>query len=73
MRNCDMSGLLAVSLGCLLLCASAFGQKPSAGVSTPDEPAIHDYILTMDKIQKYVEVAGKGGAAAQSVLCSLRR
>ena len=32
----------------------------------PDEPAIHDYVLTMDKIKKYSEVSKKLEAAAKS-------
>jgi hypothetical protein len=32
----------------------------------PDEPAIHDYVLTMDKIKKYADVAKRLEAAAKS-------
>ena len=32
----------------------------------PDEPAIHDYVLTMDKIKKYAEVSKKLEAASKS-------
>src|SRR6202165_871830 len=32
----------------------------------PDEPAIHDYVLTMDKIRKYADVAKRLEAAAKS-------
>src|SRR5260370_27517178 len=32
----------------------------------PDEPAIHDYVLTMDKIKKYADVTKRLEAAAKS-------
>ena len=32
----------------------------------PDEPAIHDYVLTMDKIKKYAEASKRLEAAAKS-------
>jgi hypothetical protein len=32
----------------------------------PDEPAIHDYVLTMNKIKKYADVAKRLEAAAKS-------
>jgi hypothetical protein len=32
----------------------------------PDQPAIHDYLLTMDKIKKYADVAKRLEAAAES-------
>jgi hypothetical protein len=32
----------------------------------PDEPAIHDYVLTMDKIKKYAAVSRKLEAASKS-------
>src|SRR6202165_3453949 len=32
----------------------------------PDEPAIHDYVLTLDKIKKYADVAKRLEAAAKS-------
>ena len=60
----QITSSLAACFSCLLLIAFASGQNSKA--SNPDEPAIHDYILTMDKVQKYADVAQKGGAAAQS-------
>jgi len=36
----------------------------------PDEPAIHDYVLTMDKIKKYADVAKRLEAAAKSDLAT---
>ena len=59
-----MTSLIAVCLACLFVFASANGQDSKG--SNADEPAIHDYILTMEKVQKYADVAQKGEAAAQS-------
>lgn len=66
---------IVVSGGCFVLAAvllttplSAVAQgggHPDKGPN-PDEPAIHDYVLTMDKIKKYAEASKKLDAAAKS-------
>jgi hypothetical protein len=51
----------------LLLACSAVAQKKSSRATSgpnPDEPVIHNYILTMDKVNKYAEVMGKAQSAS---------
>lgn len=40
--------------------------KHAKDAPNPDEPIIHDYVLTMDKVYKYADVSKKGEAAAKS-------
>ena len=58
------------SLTAVLLTLSSLTLAQGAGHPdkgpNPDEPAIHDYVLTMDKIKKYAEVAKRLEAAAKS-------
>jgi hypothetical protein len=44
-----------------LFMASSLGAAPArdAGKPNPDEPAIHDYVLTMDNVRRYAELAKK--------------
>src|ERR1700730_1409238 len=58
------------SLTAVLLTLSSVTLAQGAGHPdkgpNPDEPAIHDYVLTMDKIKKYADVARRLEAAAKS-------
>jgi hypothetical protein len=59
--------ICAVALIASAVCPQAFGQKPSdPSRLVGDEQAIHDYILTMAKVQTYMDVARKLIAAAQN-------
>jgi len=59
-----------ICLTAVLLTPSSWALAQGAGHPdkgpNPDEPAIHDYVLTMDKIKKYAEVAKRLEAAAKS-------
>jgi hypothetical protein len=63
-----LSAAMALTvLSCIALAQAEPSQaKPSKDAPNPDEPIIHDYILTMDKIQKYAGVSKKAVAAAKS-------
>ncbi|MGA9471273.1 MAG: hypothetical protein WBV36_02345 [Terriglobales bacterium] len=49
-------------LSCLVLAQA----KHAKDASNPDEPIIHDYILTMDKVHQYADVSKKIEVAAKS-------
>jgi hypothetical protein len=52
----------------LLVETAAFAQthrSRSTASRDPDQPAIHDYVLTMDKVNKYSDVMNKMQAAAE--------
>jgi hypothetical protein len=59
--------LMRKTFSCLFIVALTFAafssrvlaQADKDKAANPDEPAIHDYILTMPKIQKYSDVAKK--------------
>jgi hypothetical protein len=50
----------------VLSCFALAQANPSKDAPNPDEPIIHDYILTMDKVHKYADVSKRGAAAAKS-------
>ena len=47
-------------------CLAMAQATPSKKGPNPDEPIIRQYVLTMDNVRKYSEVAKKGEAAAKS-------
>ena len=55
-------------MAAILLSSAALAQAKSGAKdeTNPDEQAVHDYILTMDKVHKYVEVAKKVDAARKA-------
>jgi hypothetical protein len=53
-RRLRLIALILVSTSALLS-----AQSKKADASNPDEPAIHDFLLTMPRIQKFSEVAKK--------------
>lgn len=55
--------VLILSFAAPLTCAQQAGGMK---VITGDEQAVHDYVLTMDKVSKYVDVADKLVAAAKT-------
>ena len=55
--------LIVVAAACL---SPAQSTKLAAKGPNPDEPAIHDFILTMDKVNKYAALSKKLQAAAGS-------
>jgi hypothetical protein len=57
------TGLSFLTLLSTLSAAPAKGR--AADKPNPDEPAIHDYILTMDAVRKYADVGRQLGAAAE--------
>jgi hypothetical protein len=59
------NGPTAVLLTLSSLALAQGAGHPDKGPN-PDEPAIHDYVLSMDKIKKYAEVSKKLEAAAKS-------
>src|SRR5437588_12805257 len=46
--------------------SAAPAKRPNADKPNPDEPAIHDYVLTMDAVRKYADVGKQLGVAAQA-------
>lgn len=60
---CLFSLLIVVSAACP---SPAQSTKAVAKGPNPDEPAIHDFILTMDKVNKYAALSKKMQAAAGS-------
>ncbi len=59
--------IATVVMALVFLASAAFAQaKHAAKEADPDEPVIHDYILTMDKVRKYAEVARKIEAASKA-------
>lgn len=61
-RSAAIVALISASCSTQLLAQA--GKKDDG--SNPDEPAIHDYILTMPKIQKYSDVVKKLNEAGKS-------
>src|SRR5579863_9275830 len=62
MRMCGASWTkmaILVGIGILFMGGARAQQGSSPKILTGDEQAIHDYILTMDKVSKYFEVAPK--------------
>jgi hypothetical protein len=53
-----VSSIIVLVFAAVLLQSVAQTEKPESSAN-PDEPAIHDYILTMAKVQKYSEVVKK--------------
>ncbi len=49
-----------------LSCLAMAQATPSKKGPNPDEPIIRQYVLTMENVRKYAEVAKKGEAAAKS-------
>ena len=58
----------AIILVLAVLSSLAIAQADQKEGSNPDEAAIHDYILTMVKVQKYSDVAKKMNRWARAIL-----
>ncbi len=54
-----LSGAIALAVLTCSISAPAPAQKNNKSGPTPDETAVHDYILTVEKAQRYQEVATK--------------
>ena len=60
-------GICVLALIASAVCPRVFAQKTSdPSKLVGDEQSIHDYILTMDKVQKYMDVATRMIAASKS-------
>lgn len=60
MLSRPISQILAPALSIFLFCVALPAQNTHARIKfTPDEQAIHDYVLTMDKVTAYMTVASK--------------
>lgn len=59
--------ICAVALIASTVCPQVFSQRTSgASKLSGDEQAIHDYVLTMDRVQRYMDVATKLIAATRN-------
>jgi len=58
--------MLAATALIVLSCLAVAQARHAKDEPSPDEPIIHDYILTMDKVHRYAEVSRKGAEAAKS-------
>jgi hypothetical protein len=56
--------LTLIPLLAALVLAAPAPKAHDAGKPSPDEPAIHDFVLTLDNVHKYAEVAKHAQAAA---------
>ena len=65
LRSCGWT-FLAAALAIMPSLALAQGAGHPDNGPNPDEPAVHDYVLSMDKIRKYAEFSKKIEAAAKS-------